>query len=127
MLMQVVTNLMTNAMNYTPPGGTITVRTGVEQARSGDRPEQEETWVTFSVSDTGPGIAPEDQAHLFERFYRGEAGRQSKAPGTGLGLAICREIVEKHGGKITLETEVGRGSTFTVWLPAMKQEAGHGA
>jgi signal transduction histidine kinase/HAMP domain-containing protein len=120
MLMQVITNLMTNAMNYTPPGGTITVRTAVHATEEG-------TWVTFSVSDTGPGITPEDQAHLFERFYRGKAGYQSQAPGTGLGLAICRELVERHGGKITLETEVRRGSTFTVWLPAMEQQVDRGS
>jgi signal transduction histidine kinase len=111
MLMQVATNLMTNAMNYTQPGGTVTVRTAKQLVR-------DETWVTFAISDTGPGITPEDRAHLFERFYRGESARQSKAPGTGLGLPICRELVERHGGKITVESEVGRGSTFTVWLPA---------
>jgi signal transduction histidine kinase len=111
MLTQVATNLMTNAMNYTRPGGTVTVRTAKQLA--GD-----ETWVTFAISDTGPGITPEDRTHLFERFYRGEAGRQSKAPGTGLGLAICRELVELHRGKITMESEVGRGSRFVVWLPA---------
>jgi signal transduction histidine kinase len=70
------------------------------------------------VSDTGPGISPEEQARLFERFFRGEAGRKSNAPGTGLGLAICQEIVQRHNGRITIESAVGQGSTFTVWLPA---------
>jgi len=74
-------------------------------------------WVRFSVTDTGPGIPAEEQARLFERFFRGEAARQAGAPGTGLGLAICSEIVKAHGGRITVESQVGVGSTFTVWLP----------
>ena len=74
-------------------------------------------WVTFSVADTGPGISAEDQARLFERFYRGEAARQTRAAGTGLGLAICQELIKRHGGKITMESQVGKGSAFTVWLP----------
>jgi signal transduction histidine kinase len=115
-LTQVASNLLTNAINYTPAGGVITMRTAVQWARSEDRPGPDEAWVALSVSDTGPGISPEDRAHLFERFYRGEAARASQTPGTGLGLAICRELVERHGGRITLETAVGRGSTFTVWL-----------
>lgn len=108
---QVLTNILTNAINYTPSGGTITLRTGTVQNNQQD-------WVTVSVSDTGPGIAESEQPHIFERFYRGEAGRNSSAPGTGLGLAICQEIVERHGGQITLESQAGQGSTFTVWLPA---------
>ena len=114
MLVQIATNLMTNAMHYTPPGGTVTVRTAKQLI--GD-----ETWVTFAIHDTGPGITPEDRAHLFERFYRGEAGRHSKATGAGLGLSICGELVERLGGKITVESEVGRGSAFIVWLPAREE------
>jgi PAS domain S-box-containing protein len=149
MLIQVLTNLMTNAMNYTPAGGTVTVSTrlqiaddrwqmadgGVKTARpavSGiaDSKLQTDTpqstlpnpqWVTFSVSDTGPGIPAEDLRHLFQRFYRGEAARKSGSPGTGLGLSICQELVERHGGHITLESEVGKGSVFTVLLP-LRQE-----
>ena len=137
MLTQVLTNLMTNAMNYTPAGGVVTVSTqmGMGDWRLGigdwglnpsspthNDPPAERTWVSFSVSDTGPGIPPGEQARLFERFYRGEAARQSGVQGTGLGLAICREIVERHGGRITVESQVGKGSTFTVWLPTMGPE-----
>jgi signal transduction histidine kinase len=111
MLMQVFTNLTANATNYTPRGGTITVRT---QQRAGG--------VALSVSDTGPGISAAEQGRLFERFFRGEAARQTGAAGTGLGLAICQEIVQRHGGRITVESEVGKGSTFTVWLPAAQRE-----
>jgi two-component system phosphate regulon sensor histidine kinase PhoR len=132
MIRQVLTNLMTNAMNYTRRGGTIAVSTGLEisdlrlQIDSGHNLQSaicDLQWVTFSVSDTGPGIPSEEQARLFERFYRGEAGRNSGAPGTGLGLAICQEIVQRHGGQITVESRVGMGSTFTVWLPAAPTNA----
>ena len=107
LMTQVLTNLMSNAMHYTPPGGTMTVST-----------RQVGEWVTLVVSDTGPGIPPEEQAHIFERFYRGRAALQENIPGTGLGLSICQEIVQRHRGKLTVESQVGAGSTFTVWLPA---------
>jgi signal transduction histidine kinase len=71
------------------------------------------------VSDTGLGIAADEQGRIFERFYRGDSSRQVRAPGTGLGLAICSDIVERHGGRITLESQLGRGSRFTVWLPTL--------
>ncbi|MCX6030097.1 MAG: PAS domain S-box protein [Chloroflexi bacterium] len=130
MLIQVLTNLMTNAMNYTPAGGTVTVKTGLEIADGGLRIADAQDlhsatynpqWVTFSVSDTGPGISAEEQAHLFERFYRGEAARQTAVPGTGLGLAICQELVERHGGRMTVESQPGAGSTFIVWLPVTQE------
>ncbi len=107
---QVVTNLLTNAMNYTPSGGEVRLRTALFR-------EDGRSWVTFSVQDTGPGIPAEEREHLFERFYRGSAGYASKAPGTGLGLSICKEIVDLHRGRITVESIPRRGSTFTVWLP----------
>jgi PAS domain S-box-containing protein len=107
---QVLTNLLTNAFNYTPAGGKIALSTAVAKA-------EDRQWITASVSDTGPGIPDEEQPHLFERFYRGAAGRASDAPGTGLGLAICKQIMDLHDGQITLASEPGRGSTFTAWLP----------
>ena len=109
-LTQVLTNLMTNAMNYTPAGGVITVRTAARVADG-------RTWATFSVSDTGPGMTPDEQAHVFERFYRGEAARATGASGTGLGLAISHTIMQRHRGMITVESQLGHGSTFVVWLP----------
>jgi PAS domain S-box-containing protein len=113
MLAQVLTNLTTNAMNYTSAGGRIVVRTAL-QSTDGAKPAE---WVTVSVIDTGYGVLPEEKQHLFDRFYRGEAARRAGAPGTGLGLAICREIIDRHDGHITVESELGKGSTFTVWLP----------
>ncbi|MCA9921596.1 MAG: sensor histidine kinase, partial [Anaerolineales bacterium] len=68
------------------------------------------------ITNTGPGISEEEQAHIFARFYRGQLGRNSGIPGTGLGLAICQEIIKLHGGNITVASNPEEGSTFTVWL-----------
>ncbi len=110
LLEQVATNLLTNALNYTQPGGDVWLSTTAVM-------QDMHPWVVFKVRDNGPGIAPEEQEQLFQRFYRGEAARVSKAPGTGLGLAISQGIVNLHHGRITLESELGKGSTFCVWLP----------
>ncbi len=110
LIAQVIGNLMTNAMHYTPSGGRVTVQTG-----TGD----EDGWVTLSVTDTGLGILPDEQASLFDRFFRGSASRQMGNPGTGLGLAISKEIVARHGGHIRVSSRPGRGSTMTIYLPAM--------
>lgn len=112
LLGQVFTNLLTNAMHYTPAGGKITVRT---LSRSGT----DRRWVTAEIEDSGMGIAPEEQPLIFSRFYRGRAGEASGESGTGLGLAICKEIADLHSGRITVESPGfhGKGSKFTVWLP----------
>jgi PAS domain S-box-containing protein len=106
---RVLSVLLTNSLSYTPSGGKVIVRTLHEQ-REGTG------WVGFSVSDTGPGIPPEERPHLFERFYRGSVGRKSGVPGTGLGLSIAHEIVTRHHGRIEVASE-GIGAVFTVWLP----------
>jgi signal transduction histidine kinase/putative methionine-R-sulfoxide reductase with GAF domain len=107
---QVLNNLVQNAINYTPAGGEVTVTTGEEMLE--DRP-----WTTVDVTDTGIGIPSEELPHIFDRFFRGEEPRRERMPGTGLGLAIVEEIVALHGGRVTVESDVGAGSTFTVWLP----------
>jgi signal transduction histidine kinase len=109
---QALSVLLTNALNYTPPGGTITLTTAA-------RKKGALRWAGFSVSDTGPGIPDEDVPHLFERFFRGRTGRDSKMPGTGLGLAIAHKIVSRHGGRIEAgrNTKAGQGAVFSVWLP----------
>lgn len=99
---QVITNLVTNAINYTSAGGRVTV----QLARQGQS-------ALITVQDTGIGIPPEIQPQVFEAFFRASEG---ETQGTGLGLTIAREIVALHGGEISLESEVGRGSTFTVRL-----------
>jgi two-component system sensor histidine kinase BaeS len=106
---QVVSNLMTNAINYTPSGGLVTVSTAVQQ-------HTEASWVTITVRDTGGGIPPQELPHLFDRFFRGTISREAGVAGTGLGLAICKEIVEQMGGRVTVESQVGEGAAFTVWL-----------
>ncbi len=117
LLGQVLGILLTNAITYTPPGGSVRVRSVAYRNQSGE-------WVGFSVSDTGPGIPPEDEPHLFERFFRGQAAKQSGAPGTGLGLAIAREIVNRHDGRIEVRNNgpSGQGATFSVWLPARQKD-----
>ncbi len=100
-LEQVFTNLIENAIKFTPSGGSITV--GGE-----DRGEE----VLFWVRDTGIGIPPEEQGRIFERFYQVDSGPNRLYRGTGLGLSICKHIVTRHGGRIWVESEVGKGSTF---------------
>lgn len=102
---QVLGNLVSNALHHTRAGGTITLAAA-----------QDSSAVQIAVADTGEGIAPEDLAHIFERFYRGDQARQASGA-SGLGLSIARSIVEAHGGSISVESAVGQGSTFTVHLP----------
>jgi signal transduction histidine kinase len=104
--------ILTNALNYTPAGGEVVVS-------AVSREVEGKNWAGFRVADTGPGISPEEQAHLFERFFRGNAAYESGAPGTGLGLSIAREIVERHGGHIDVANRDNPqgGAVITVWLP----------
>ncbi|MFN3929264.1 MAG: sensor histidine kinase, partial [Thermoflexus sp.] len=104
-LEQVFLNLLSNAVKYTPPGGRITL----------DAREQE-GYIAVRISDTGVGIPPADLPHIFSKFYRVQREGET-AGGTGLGLAIVKSIVERHGGRVWAESELGKGSTFTVLLP----------
>ncbi|MGW8319753.1 MAG: ATP-binding protein [Candidatus Promineifilaceae bacterium] len=113
-LEQVLSNLVVNAINYTPPKGQVKVSAGQESVDG-------ETAIWLRVADSGPGIAPEELPHLFERFYRGKAARDSNAPGTGLGLTICREIINRHNGRIDVDSKPGQGATFTIWLRPSEQ------
>jgi heavy metal sensor kinase len=107
-LKQVIVNLVGNAINYTPSGGEILVGLG----KVNDRAQ-------LTITDNGPGIAPEDVPHIFERFYRGEKARtrQKDGKGFGLGLSIAYWIVRNHGGRIEVNSVLGQGTTFCVWLP----------
>ncbi|MBN1450977.1 MAG: HAMP domain-containing protein [Anaerolineales bacterium] len=105
-LMQVLGNLVSNAIRHTPEGGQISLCT-----RS-----NESGWAALEVADTGPGIAVEDVPHVFERFYRADESRADSDGGSGLGLAIAKAIVEAHGGNIEVESRPGEGTVFTVYL-----------
>jgi len=104
---QVMNNLVTNAIKFTPPGGTVTIRA---------RPRNEQ-FVLISVSDTGYGIPVEDRPHVFERFYQSNHALQSKMGGYGLGLSIARLIVEQHGGEIGFDSVLDKGTTFYFTAP----------
>ena len=100
-------NLLENAVRYTPRGGRVSVEVRGDNGQA-----------TLSIADTGIGIPSRDLPRIFERFYRVDRARSRDTGGTGLGLSIARHVVERHGGKIEAESELGRGSTFRVTLPA---------
>ena len=106
---QVLTNLIENAFKYTPEGGEVNVHWKLSDNRK---------WDMLKVSDSGHGIPKIHHERLFERFYRVDSGRSREAGGTGLGLAIVKHIVGIHNGKISVESKEGKGTTFTVKLPA---------
>jgi signal transduction histidine kinase len=111
---QVLSNLMGNALRHTPAGGTITLRA-----------ESADGWVRIIVADTGEGIPAEDLPYVFERFWRADRARShASGAGSGLGLAIARRLVQAHGGQISVESQVGVGTTFFVELPEGDETAG---
>lgn len=105
-LTSMFTNLVDNAVKYTPPGGRVEVTGGFEGSE-----------IVIRVSDTGIGIPQASLPRIFERFYRVDKARSKETGGTGLGLSIVRHIAENHGGRVTVESTLGEGSTFTVYLP----------
>jgi signal transduction histidine kinase len=105
-LIRILVNLLSNALKYTPSGGTIKVRVFMDDG-----------WVHFSVADQGPGIPKEYLDRIFDRFVQVEARKAGAAVGTGLGLTFCKLAVEAHGGRIWIESEVGKGTTVHFVLP----------
>lgn len=104
---QAVGNLIDNAIKYNRPGGGIIIRAG-----------REEEFLRLEVEDTGIGIPQEDLPRVFERFYRVDRARSRELGGTGLGLSIVKHIAERHGGRVEVTSLLGKGSCFTLWLPA---------
>ena len=115
-LKRAVANLLENAVRLAPPGSRIRLATGSED---------DQAWI--AVADEGPGIAPEDQPHVFDRFWRADKARSRADGGTGLGLAIVRQIAESHGGQVRLQSKVGVGSSFVIWLPVAAGSSGEPA
>lgn len=111
-IVQVLQNLVDNGVKFGKPGGTVTV--AVHDGHDG--------FLDVAVHDDGQGIAPEVLPHIFERFFSGDASRSTKGQSSGLGLAISQKIIEGHGGRITVESEVGRGTCFRFRLRAADQE-----
>ena len=105
-LASMFTNLVDNAVQYTPPGGRVEVTGGFEGSE-----------IAIRVSDTGIGIPRASLPRIFERFYRVDKARSKETGGTGLGLSIVKHVAENHGGRVTVESTLGEGSTFTVYLP----------
>lgn len=103
---RLISNLVVNSIQYTPLAGTVTLLLN-----------RDDNYAVIQVRDTGMGIAAEEQAHVFDRFYRVNSDRARQTGGSGLGLAIAKAIAEAHGGTVQVQSEVGRGSTFTVRLP----------
>jgi two-component system phosphate regulon sensor histidine kinase PhoR len=114
-LHQILTNLLENALRYTPAGGRITCRSGVDGAG-----------IAISVTDTGSGISPEHLPRIFERFYRSDASRSRDLGGTGLGLAIVKHLVEAHGGRVSAQSQRGLGTTIICWFPGIARHAAAG-
>jgi PAS domain S-box-containing protein len=109
-LTQVFTNILSNAHYYTPAGGTITITT-----------QSDEHYLSIHIQDNGIGLSRDEQAHIFNDFYRGQSGSAEFSEGTGLGLAISRSIVEAHHGKIAVASTPGQGSTFSILLPTVAE------
>jgi len=111
---QILRNLLHNAITHTSSPGEISITASRSQ-----------TWVHVSVQDTGTGIAPEHLPYLFERFYRADPSRSRATGGTGLGLAVVKQMVQAHGGQITVASQKGKGTCFTFTLPAVSNVAMH--
>lgn len=109
LLFLAIHNLMDNAIKFTHPGNTIELRAFEDESK-----------VVIEVADTGPGIPPEDLAHVWEELYRGQGARPTS--GSGLGLALVRAIAERHDGQATVRSRVGQGSVFTLRLPVARSE-----
>ncbi|MFP4324069.1 MAG: sensor histidine kinase [Anaerolineales bacterium] len=111
---QAVGHILTNALQHTPPGGTITLRS---------RYTTDPAFLLLEIQDDGPGIKPEDLNNIFQHFYRADPARSVETGGVGLGLTISRKIVEMHGGRVEVRSTLGQGTTFGLYIPVATQDA----
>ena len=114
---QVAINLLANAVKFTPQGGSVTLSAGIATPDLTRRSTFQGDWICLAVIDTGIGISPTDRERLFQPFIQVDSNLNRQYEGTGLGLALVKQIVELHGGYVTLESELGQGSCFSVYLP----------
>jgi hypothetical protein len=121
---QILTNLVSNAVKFTAAGGTVTIDCElVDHAPPEVHAHGRGPWASVRVTDTGVGIAPDQQSRIFEAFHQINGGHTRTAGGTGLGLTISRRLARLMGGDLTVKSEPGRGSAFTLWLPATATSA----
>ena len=121
---QILVNLLGNAVKFTPVAGTVTVDIGVaDAAEPGARVRGDGPWVYIRVSDTGPGIAPEQHEQIFAPFVQAHSGHTRRKDGTGLGLTISRRLARLMSGDVTVHSVPGDGAVFTLWLPEAKEDA----
>ncbi len=118
-LLRALEEVVENAVAFTPAGGQVSVEAGTVE-------EDDHLWVTVAVRDTGTGISTDDQRQIFDRFHRGHVAEPGHISGAGLGLSIAEGIMRFHGGRITVKSEIGQGSTFTLWLRGSGETAGSG-
>ncbi|MEZ4953651.1 MAG: ATP-binding protein [Saprospiraceae bacterium] len=117
-LQNIVSNLLSNAIKFTPAGGDVYL----DLRRTGDEKNgQEPTELLLQVSDNGPGISPAHLPHIFDRFYQADSTHTRRGEGTGIGLALTQELVNVLGGRIKVESELGKGTLFRIWLPAKRE------
>lgn len=112
-IQHIVYNLLSNALKFTPEGGKIVLHAALEEAKG-------QPWLRLKVQDTGIGMAAEDLQRIFDRFYQTDTSATRKGEGTGIGLSLTRELVQLMEGEISVQSQLGQGSTFTVRLPARK-------
>jgi two-component system OmpR family sensor kinase len=126
-LKQLLLNLVENALTYTSTDGAVRLAVircaSIPNEVAAETADHRKVWARLSICDSGPGIDPEDLPHIFERGYRGSYGKEVRPSGSGLGLFIARLIAQAHHGTITVNSEVGKGTCFHVWLPACGESA----
>jgi signal transduction histidine kinase len=115
---QILTNLLANAVKFTPGGGRVSVHCDLRSRQENPKGSGEHDWACVTVRDTGVGIAPDDFDRIFQPFVQVDDGYTRNHGGTGLGLTISRSLAQMMGGDLTVESDVGVGSQFTLWLPS---------